>query len=404
MSKYAYRAKNPMGQTVSGTVDALDTHSVAELLRTQGLFVIDIKTGFSTSFLSALSSRFTEKIGFSDITNFTRQIAVMISTGLTITESLAVLRNQAHNEAMRRLVEHLIVDVEGGASFSKALGRHKNVFSNIYIAVVGAGEASGLLDKMLVRLADTLEHEREFRGKTKGALLYPLIIMVGMGIVMTIMMIFVVPQLSSLYEQLQAELPLPTKIVIAISNFFVNFWYIAIAMLVGSYIFFHSWKKTESGKYTMDSIALHIPAWGTLQSDINIAEFTRTFGLLVGSGTPIIDALQNVGGASRNIHFSEAVTRIAGQIEKGVSLGSAFAKESVFPPLIAQMARVGEETGKIDEVLVSISNYYEAEADRRVKALTTLLEPIILVVLGVGVGFLVISVILPIYNLTQVIK
>lgn len=401
MTKFSYRAKDAYGQTLTGTLDASDARSVSSILRDQGLLVIDIKTSIPVVIASTVVQRF-QRVGFSEVTNFTRQLSVMISAGLTINDSLTAIRNQIQdNTSLEKLIADLQISVEGGLSFSKALSRHTDVFPNIYIEVVKAGEASGLLDKMLSRLADNLERDREFRGKVKTALIYPAIIIGGMLIVMMIMMFFVVPQLTNLYSQLNVELPLPTIIVITISQFLLNFWYLMVIATIVAFFFLNSWRQTETGKFTLDGFILKVPVWGKLQQNANLSEMTRTFSLLVGSGTPIIDALSNVSGATKNIHFEEAIDRVARKVEKGVSLATAFAQEKIFPPLVAQMARVGEETGKIDEVMMKISTYFEAEVERSIKALTSVLEPIILVVLGVGVGFLIVSVILPIYNLTK---
>lgn len=401
MAKFSYRVKNAYGKTISGTLDAVDARSVSSILRDQGLFVIDIKTSIPLLMSSSITQRF-RRIGLSEVTNFTRQLAVMISAGLTISDSLTAIRNQIRdNTQLEKLIADLQTAVEGGLSFSKALSRHADVFSHIYIEVVKAGEASGLLDKMLTRLADNLEKERELRGKVKTALIYPAIITSGMIVVMMIMMFFVVPQLTNLYTQLNVELPLPTKIVITVSQLLLNFWYLMAIVLVVGVFLFNSWRKTETGQFTLDAIVLRLPAWGKLQTNSNLSEMTRTFSLLVGSGTPIIDALTNVSGATQNVLFQEAIHRVAKKVEKGISLATALAQEKVFPPIVPQMARVGEETGKIDEVMMKISTYFEAEVERSVKALTAILEPVILVVLGIGVGFIMVAVILPIYNLTK---
>lgn len=401
MTKFSYRAKDNRNQTVTGVLDVSDEKTVSSMLRGQGLFVIDIKPNISVSFFKAFSAHFSKGVGSSDIVNFTRQLSVMISAGLTITEALTAIRNQATNRSLEKLVTDLSVSVEGGMSFSDGLARHKNVFPEIYVAVVQSGETSGILDTMLNRLADNLEKERELRGKVKGALLYPAIILVGVIGVIAAMMIFVVPQMSNLYSQLNIELPFTTKIVIAVSNFFTALWYIAFLLMAGIYIGFSSWRKTASGKKTFDDFVLKTPAWGKLETATNVVEISRTLALLVGAGTPIIEALNSVGRGARNTLFQEAVFRVAKKVEKGLSLTVAFSHEPIFPALIVQMARVGEEAGKLDEVMLKMSTYFESEVERSVKTFTTLLEPIILIMLALVVGFIMISVIMPIYSITQ---
>ena len=399
MTKFAYRAKNPVGQTVSGALEAPDARSVFSMLRNQGLFVVDIQTTFSP--IAAISSRFHKKVNFSEIVNFTRQLAVMVSSGLTLTEGLTAVRGQTTNKHFEKVLSDLLVTVEGGSTFSQALEKQGDIFSPVYVAVVRSGESSGLLDKMLLKLADNLEKEREFRGKTRNALLYPAIILTGVVIVIAIMMLFIVPQMSSLYIQLNLELPLATRIVVAVSNLFVSSWYILTFVLIFGFVFLSNWKRTDGGKRILGRTILKVPAWGKLEANANLAEFTRMIGIMVGSGTPIIGALTSIGSALQNILFGEAVLRSARKVEKGLSLATALSQEKIFPPLVAQMARVGEETGKLDEVMFKISQYFENEVDRDIKTLTTVLEPLILTVLGVVVGFLMVSILLPIYDLFQ---
>lgn len=403
MTKFSYRVKNSLGKTITGTLDAPDSKSVSAILRKEGFFVVNIQQSYTGSLLSLLLSPFQGKIGFSELTTFTRQISVMISAGLTISDSLASLRNQTTNRKLEKLLADLLVSVESGLSFSKALAVHKNVFPDVYVAVVSSGEASGLMDKMLVRLADNLEREREFRGKLKSAFIYPIVILVGVTIVIAIMMFFVIPQLSVLYSQLAVELPLPTRLVLGASDFFVSFWYLIVGIVAVVFFSLSSWRRTAMGKEAFDRFILKVPAWGKLQENANLAEMTRTLGLLFGSGTPIIEALNHVANASGNILFAAAIRRISKKVEKGLSLGSAASQERILPIIVAQMVRVGEESGTLDEIMLKVSTYFESEADRRVRTLTTVLEPIILAVLGIVVGFLMISVIMPIYSITQAI-
>lgn len=399
MTKFTYSAKNQVGQTVAGVLEAPDERSVFSMLRKQGLFVVDIKTSFSP--FAFISSRFRKKISFSEIVNFTRQLAVMVSSGLTLTEALTAVRNQTTNRHFEKLLSEMLITVESGATFSQTLERYKDLFSPVYVAVIRSGETSGLLDKMLLRLADNLERERDLAGKTKNALLYPTIILIGVGIVITIMMVFVIPQLSTLYNQLSLELPLVTRIVVGLSNFLVSTWYIIVPLFVLAFILVSNWKKTPAGKHVYNMFLLQIPAWGTLEKDANLAELTRMLGVMVASGTPIITALNSIGGALHNSLYGEAILRSARKVEKGLSLATALSQERVFPPIIAQMARVGEETGKLDDVMLKVSVYFEGEVERRVKTLSSVIEPIILAVLGIIVGFLMISVLMPIYDLFQ---
>lgn len=403
MAKFSYKAKNTRGKVIKGSLEAGDARAVSTTLRGRGLVVIDVKNASVSPSWQKYIPFFSDHVSLSEITNFTRQLAVMISAGLTISEALSAVRNQATNKALESLVSNLLIAVEGGLSFSKGLGQHKDIFPQVYISVMHAGETSGLLDKMLTRLADALEKQREFEGKVKGAFLYPFIILIGVGIVVAILMLFVVPQMSSLYDQLAIELPLPTRIVVTISNLFVNFWFLLPLLLMGALIPFYLWRKTVLGNELYSRFLLDLPAWGRLERNVNLTQLTSTLGLLVNSGTPIIDALVDVSGAVKNVLFSEAILRASRKVEKGVSLATAFSQEPILPALIAQMARVGEETGKLDEVMLKLSTYFEGEVDRGIKTFTTVLEPVVLLVMGIIVGFLMLAVFLPIYNLAQAI-
>lgn len=403
MAKFSYKAKNAKGKVIKGSLEASDARAVSTTLRGKGLVVIDVKNASASPSWQKYIPFFTDHVSLSEITNLTRQLAVMISAGLTISEALAAIRNQATNKAVESLVANLLIAVEGGISFSKALSQHKDIFPKVYISVVHAGEASGLLDKMLTRLADALEKQREFEGKVKGAFLYPFIILIGVGIVVAILMLFVVPQMSSLYDQLAIELPLSTRIVVTVSNLFVGFWFLIPLLLAGALIPFYLWRKTVLGNELYSRFLLDLPAWGRLERNVNLTQLASTLGLLVNSGTPIIDALADVSGAVKNVLFSEAILRASRKVEKGVSLATAFSQEPILPALIAQMAGVGEETGKLDEVMLKLSMYFEGEVDRGIKTFTTVLEPVVLLVMGIVVGFLMLAVFLPIYNLAQAI-
>jgi type II secretory pathway component PulF len=298
-------------------------------------------------------------------------------------------------------IERAIV---GGGNFGDALSKYSQHFSQIYISLVRAGEASGMLDKVLQQLADSLEAQREFRGKVVGALIYPFIIVVGMVIVVIIMMVVVMPKLTDLYKDFGIELPFTTKVLIGFSNFIINDWWAVILIIFGAVYVFSRWKKSEIGSYAFDTIMLKIPLFGELQKKTILVEFTRTLAMLLGAGIHILDALKILKGSLNNILFRNAIEDISKRVEKGFQLADTFALYKEFPPIVSQMLRVGEETGKIDETLLKLSKYFQTETENMVKGLTTAIEPIIMVILGVGVGFIVLSVITPIYNLTAQFK
>lgn len=340
-------------------------------------------------------------IGIGALSQFTRQLATMITSGLPLTDSLVVLQKQTENEKLRKVVSQITEDIQGGGSFSSALAKHEAVFSLAYISVVRAGEASGTLDKVLLKLADTLERDREFEGKIKGAMVYPIIIVSAMLLVGAIILIFVIPKLSEVYKGLNLTLPLPTLILIAISDFLVHFWWLVIILGFGGFVALRRYRKTPEGALAIDRFLLKIPVMGKLNRDSSLTTLTRTLGSLVGAGVPILEALKIAGETATNATHRQAVSKAASTVEKGGTLSKALGADDSFPPIIPQMVSVGEETGKMDEVLDKVSHFFEQEVEQEVRTLTTALEPIIMVVLGIMVALLMISIILPIYSITQ---
>lgn len=384
---------------VSGLVEAPSSSHATQLLHDKGLFIITIEE--SRKAMGGGGALRQKKVKFADVVNFTRQLATMVVAGLSLPESLAILRTQTPNPAFAQMlldIEHAVV---GGGNLADSLSKYPQQFSPIYIALIRAGETSGTLDKVLNRLAETLEQQREFRSKVVGAMIYPVIILVGMGVVVMIMMTVVVPRLTDLYKDFGVDLPASTQLLMSASGFFVRFWWLMILAGFGAAAAFRRWRATPIGEYTIDRLILKLPLFGELTRKVMLVEFTRTLAMLISSGIHILDGLQILKNSLGNVLFRNAIAEIAKKVEKGFPMGETFAQYTVFPPIVSQMMKVGEETGKLDDTLVKLSAYFETESEHLVKGLTTAIEPIIMVVLGVGVGFIVISVITPIYNLTS---
>ena len=399
MNRFNYKAKDKEGRLVTGEVEAGTLAEAAKLVRNKGLYIISIKEKIDNPF--NLIKRFQERITSSDISTFTRQLSTMINAGLPITEALLILRSQSKG-SMQKLVAQILADVEAGESLSTSLGRHPKIFSKTYMALVKSGEVGGVMDAVLARLADNLEKQQEFAGKVKGAMIYPAVIIVGMVIVSIIMMIFVIPKLLSLYADFNATLPLPTQILIGISNFFIHYWWIVLAIVGGVIYFYGLYKATPAGSRQIDSLRFKIPVFGNLQRQIALTELTRTLSLMVGAGVPILEALNITSDVVSSPIISDALKDSAKQVERGFPIAYSFARHpEAFPFILSQMVAVGEETGKMDDVLTKVSHIFEMDSDEKVKGLTAAIEPMVMVVLGLGVGFLVIAVILPIYNLTS---
>ncbi len=398
MKTFQYKVRDKNGVVSAGVLDATDERQAVITLKGKGYFVTFLAEYDPISLRSLLGG--AAKPSNEDITNFTRQFSTMIGSGLPLAEALRILKNQSKN-LMKAVVEKILTEVEGGTSLAEAMESSAGGFSPVYIAMVRAGESAGVLDRVMGKLAESMEKQREFRSKTKGAMVYPVIIMVAMVVIASIMMVFVVPKLTAMYKDFGAELPGPTKVLMAVSAFAVKFWYLVLISVSAFVVFFRKWSKTEVGALVVEQIIFKIPIWGNLKKDIVLTEFSRTVSVLLGAGIPILDALQIVAGTLGSIVFGSQVKQAAVFVEKGVSLSESVSRLDVFPQIISQMIAVGEETGKLDEILAKLSTYYESESEVKIKALTTAIEPLIMIIMGIGVGFLVIAVIMPIYNLTS---
>lgn len=403
MAIFSYKARDDKGQLVTGTVEGPTGQAAASLLRDKHFFVIGLSEKKEGLSLGTVFSRFA-KVGSGEVTNFTRQLATMVVAGLNLPDALTILRTQTTNAVFARMLSDIEHQIVGGGNLADALSKYPESFSATYIALVRAGESSGTLDQVLTRLADNLEAQREFSGKVKGAMIYPAIIVVGMTGVVFVMMTVVMPKLTDLYRDFGISLPQSTQILIAVSEFFVRFWWLMLILMTGFIVAFNRWKKTPSGELVIDTLILHIPIIGDLQQKVLLVDFTRTLGMLIGSGIHILKGFQILRNSLGNVLYRNAIDEISKKVEKGFPLGEAFAQHKIFPLIVSQMMKVGEETGKLDDTLEKLSRYFQTESEELVRGLTTAIEPIVMVILGVGVGFIVISVITPIYNLTSQFK
>ncbi len=403
MSIFKYKARGADGKILTGLVEAPNQSTASRLLHDKQLFVVDLRENTDAFAFGGFNKQFN-KVGFTEIVNFTRQLSTMVTAGLSLPESLTILRNQTANTVFATMLQEVEHQIVGGGTLGDSLAKYPDLFSPTYIALVKAGESSGTLDQVMNRLANIMESQREFKSKVAGAMIYPIIIIIGMAIVTFVMMTVVVPKLTDLYKDFNIDLPASTKLLMGVSGFFVHFWWLIIILGIGLSELFRRWRKTPEGELVVDTILLKIPLFGELQKKIILVEFTRTLGMLIASGIHILEGLRILRDSLGNVLFRNAITEISKKVEKGFPLGETFASYQVFPPIVSQMMKVGEETGKLDDTLTKLSNYFESESEHLVKGLTTAIEPIIMVVLGVGVGFIVISVITPIYNLTSQFK
>ena len=396
-----YKASTKDGKLSRGLLDAKSIEEAAGYLRSKELLPIQISK-VESQFFSKLP--FLSNVKTTDLIVFTRQLSSMLSSGLTLMRSLEILKDQMQNEKMTEVINTVINDVSEGKTLGDAISKHPTVFSQIYVSIIKAGETSGLLDKVLLRLADNLEKQSKLKTTVKGALMYPVIVIILMFVVMGVMMIFVIPQLTVLYENLNVPLPLPTQIVVGISTILSTFWPVVLGIGAVGFVAFRKWSKTVGGRLIIDDILLKLPVFGKLIRQTILAEFSRTFGLLIGTGTLVVEALNETAETTGNVHYRNAIIGIGKQVEKGITVGTAMSASPLFPPLLIQLVKVGEQTGKMDDTLQKSSEYFEREVDQTVRTLTTAMEPFIMVVLGIGVAFLIISVITPIYSLISSIQ
>jgi len=388
------------GQIVTNKIDSNSAQDVVDYLKKNDFVPIEVKKLETFAPLEALNS----KVDFTDVVDFTRQIAIMLNAGLTLIDCFAILIKQVTKPGLLKVIQDLNKDIMAGGTFSSSLQKYPQHFSNLYISLVKSGEASGKLSDILLKLAENLEKQREFQGKIKGALIYPVIIIIGMFGVMFVMITFVIPKLLNLYNDFNIELPLTTQMLIFVSNFSAKFWPLILLAIAGLVTGLKKYFSTPQGKMLFDTMILKAPVLGNVVRISSLVDSTRTLSILIGSGVSILDGLSIIIETTGNVVYQNAFRSIYKQVERGLSLGTAMNNEHIFPPILVQMTTVGEQTGHLDDTLIRISHYFEMESELAVKAMTTLIEPLILVVLGVGVGFLVNSVITPIYNLTSSFK
>lgn len=397
MAEFNYTAKDNEGNDHSGSVQTPDAHSAAVILRKKGLIVISLKPKNLPA--SKFLAKFFDRVSFTELVIVTRQLATMVSAGLVLSEAIDILEEQQTNKTFKKALEEISQDVKGGFTLTQSLGKHPAIFPRLYINLVKSGEASGKLDQVLLQMADGLEKDREFKARVKGAMIYPAVVLSMMLVVVVIMMIFVIPRLVGLYDQSTIELPLPTKILIFTSNSFVNFWWIFLILSAAAFFGIKRWNKTPEGNMLIGRLILKIPIVGKIVTNVTLTNFNRTFGLLTSAGIPLLESIGIVTDLMDNPVYKRSLKDAYTGVERGLPFSSLLTG-AVFPKIVPQMVKVGEETGKVDEIFFKLAEYFESESDHLVKNLTVAIEPIVLIVLGIGVAFLVISIILPIYKLT----
>ena len=352
------------------------------------------------SFFTALFVRVTHK----DRAFLARQLAVMLESGLPITQAIRSLIEQTRNPLMEEVLQEVLNDLENGYKFSAAIKKHPQVFNEVFVSVIASGEATGKLDVVANLLADELERDQGFRSRVIGALLYPSFIVLAMVVVGIIMVTRIVPALELVFKEANAVLPWTTLTVIAVTNSLINYWYVYIIVVIAAIFGFSRYLANDDGRRNVNALLLRIPAFGALIRNMEMARFTRIFGMMMEAGVPIIQALDAVSLVLDNVLYKESLGTVARNVERGAPIAQSLLRDNLFPATVTQMIAVGEQTGKLEQVLGKLAAYYEEETNQSIKNITALTEPVIFVIVGLGVAFLVFSIIVPIYNLASVIK
>ena len=398
MPTFTYSARTATGEMQSGEIAVKDRDEVVGFLRKNRLVPIKIEEKQKAAFeIPGLGSG----VGTRDIVIFTRQFATMINSGLPLVQSLDILARQSENKALRKVIEEILYDVESGQTLADAIGKHPKVFTDLYKNMVAAGEAGGILDTILLRLATFLEKADALKRKIKGAMIYPAVIFTVAGAAVSVLLIFVIPTFQEMFASAGVQLPLPTLIVIGLSEFLQAYWWGVFGAIIAFLVLIRQWYKTPGGQLVLDKLILNVPILGPLQRKAAIARFTRTLGTLVSSGVSILDGLEITARTAGNRVIHDAIMESRTSIAGGETISEPLKKSGVFPPMVVQMINVGEQTGGLDEMLTKIADFYDEEVDAAVEALLSALEPIMIVFLGVVVGGMIIAMYLPIFDMVN---
>jgi type IV pilus assembly protein PilC len=394
-SLYAWEGRDRSGKQVRGEVRASGENVVSATLRRQGILVTKVKKR---------SMRSGKKVTEKDITLFTRQLATMMKAGVPLLQSFDIVAKGHSNPSVSKLIQEIRGDVETGTSLNQAFRKFPLYFDPLFCNLVGAGEQAGILEDLLTRLAMYKEKTLKIKGQIKSALFYPVSILGVAFIVTAVIMIWVVPAFKSVFSSFGADLPAPTLFVMAISDFFVANWYFIFGGLFGGfYLFFQAWRRSVPMQRRMDALMLKVPIFGEVVKKATIARWTRTLATMFAAGVPLVESLDSVGGASGNAVYQDATRRIQTEVSTGTSLTIAMQNANVFPNMVTQMVAIGEESGALDQMLGKVADFYEDEVDEAVKSLSSLMEPLIMVILGVLIGGLVVAMYLPIFKLGSVV-
>ena len=391
------------GKLVEGVIDAAAQKAASDKLRSQRFTVMTLSEVKAGESIFAHLNPFKKGVSSKDLVIFSRQLATLVSAGVPIVQGLNILTDQIQSPDFKRIIEAIRSDIESGIAIADAMKKHPNAFSELYVSMIRAGETGGVLDSILERLSSYLEAAEELRGKVKGALVYPIVVSGVAAAVTVFLLVFVIPTFKNVFASFGSELPYATRILLAISDFLRhNFIYILL-IPIGVYVAVKKWYKTEQGITFIDGRLIRLPVLGDLLKKVAVAKFTRTLGTLIKSGVPILQALDTVAKTSGNKVVESAILKARESIREGEKIADPLRLSGVFPPMVIQMISVGEETGNLEIMLTKIADFYDQEVDTAVKAMTSLIEPVIICVMGVVIGSIVICMFLPIFQMSSLV-
>jgi type IV pilus assembly protein PilC len=396
VQNYTFRARNKNNAMVTGRVQAVSIEAAKKILTQNGLTPITVQTPKTISDFIP----FVGKISLKDRTLFARQLSTMVQAGLTLSQSLRLLIQQSKGGKFRSVEEAILNDIQDGFSFSTALAKFPEVFDAIFVNVVRSGEATGKLEQVLDQLSNNMEKDVKVRGKITSALFYPAFILVAMVGVAALMMVAVIPQLKDVFLSSGKQLPMQTVLLIKLSDFMVSYWYICILGIVGAVVGLRWFMRSPYGIELYSKVSLKIPIAGSIIEQSSMARFGRLLGMLLNSGVPLIEALRLINDSFTNKLYQRSFAEVITQVERGVPMSVPISENPLFPLMVGQMVAVGEQTGKMDEVMNRLADYFDQEVDTKVNGISSLIEPFTIIILGVGVAFLVISILLPIYQIS----
>jgi type IV pilus assembly protein PilC len=402
MPVFAYKAKTNAGLVMQGNIDAEEQKGAVEKLRAQKLVVLEIiekKEGPFDKIKALIGSKKKGHVTSKDLVLFSRQLSTLVGAGVPIVQSLGILETQAENPAFKEVLAAVKSDIEAGLSISDALKKHPEAFPELYTSMIKAGELGGILDTILERLTVYMESSEALKAKVKSAMMYPAIVLSICAVVTCFLLVFVIPTFKNIFASFGAELPLPTQVLITVSDTMKQFWYILVGIPFAAWKGFEAFYKTPKGQKFVDGNVLKAPIFGIILKKVAVARFTRTLGTLIKSGVPIMQALETVAQTAGNVVIADAVLLTRESIREGGHLSDPLKKSGIFPNMVTSMISVGEETGALDIMLSKIADFYDQEVDTAVKGLTSLIEPIVIVVMGIVIGTIVVAMFMPMFGL-----